>query len=39
MAEGQGKVEEMQEMGMDLTVEDSCSRAPIRVHEDLLCRS
>lgn len=39
VAEGQGKVGEMQDMGMDLTVEDSCSRAPIWVHEDLLCRS
>lgn len=29
----------MQETGTDLTVEGSCSRAPIWVPEDLLCRS
>ena len=39
MPEGQGTVGEMQETGMDLTVEGSCSRAPNWVHEDLLCRS
>ena len=30
---------EMQETGMYLTVEGSCSRAPNWVHGDLLCRS
>ena len=39
VTEGQGMVGEMQETGMDLTVEGSCSRAPNWVHEDLLCRS
>lgn len=39
VTEGQGMVGEMQETGMDLTVEGSCSRAPNWVHGDLLCRS